>query len=84
MLPKATAVSIANDILFDILLRMPARALRRFRCVSKQWCALLSDPAFLAAHKVSPPDLLLVDTGYFRDTMNLICGSGISAAMLLE
>jgi F-box interacting protein len=66
MLPKATAVSIANDILFDILLRMPGRALRRFRCVSKQWCALLSDPAFLAAHKSRRPDLLLVDTGYFR------------------
>ncbi|KAM0908970.1 hypothetical protein ACQ4PT_015055 [Festuca glaucescens] len=66
MLPEATAVSIANDILFDILSRMPARALRRFRCVSRQWRALLSDPAFLAAHKSRRPDPLLVDTSYFR------------------
>ncbi|KAK1660433.1 hypothetical protein QYE76_048592 [Lolium multiflorum] len=66
MLREATAVSLPDDTIFDILSRTPASSLRRFRCVCKEWRALISDPFFLAAHKSRRPELLLVDTNYFR------------------
>ncbi|KAK1660437.1 hypothetical protein QYE76_048596 [Lolium multiflorum] len=66
MLREATAVSLPDDTIFDILSRTPASSLRRFRCVCKEWRALISDPFFLAAHKSRRPELLLVGTDYFR------------------
>ncbi|KAI4968144.1 hypothetical protein ZWY2020_005256 [Hordeum vulgare] len=38
-------------LLCDILLRVPAKALCRFRCVSTSWSSLLRHPDFLAAHR---------------------------------
>ncbi|XP_071684986.1 F-box protein At1g67130-like [Lolium perenne] len=65
-MPEATAVSLPTDIIFDILSRTPTKTVCRFRCVSKGWHGLISDQAFLAAHKLRHIDPLLVDTGFFR------------------
>uniref|UniRef100_A0A0E0D6I3 F-box domain-containing protein n=1 Tax=Oryza meridionalis TaxID=40149 RepID=A0A0E0D6I3_9ORYZ len=43
------------DLLHDILLRLPARPLCRFRAVCRPWRALLSDPSFVAAHGARHP-----------------------------
>nr|AAT93939.1 hypothetical protein [Oryza sativa Japonica Group] len=43
------------DLLHDILLRLPARPLCRLRAVCRPWCALLSDPSFVAAHAARHP-----------------------------
>ncbi|KAK3154207.1 hypothetical protein QOZ80_2BG0187660 [Eleusine coracana subsp. coracana] len=40
---------LPEDIIFDVLSRLPVKPLCRFRCVSKGWRALMSDPAFAAA-----------------------------------
>ncbi|KAK3158046.1 hypothetical protein QOZ80_2AG0132210 [Eleusine coracana subsp. coracana] len=40
---------LPEDIIFDVLSRLPVKQLRQFRCVSKGWRALISDPAFAAA-----------------------------------
>ncbi|RCV07216.1 hypothetical protein SETIT_1G226600v2 [Setaria italica] len=45
------SVSLPEDIIFDVLARLPVKALCRFRCVSKGWRALISDPAFAAAQQ---------------------------------
>ncbi|KAF7145372.1 hypothetical protein RHSIM_Rhsim04G0195300 [Rhododendron simsii] len=37
---------IPYDIILNILSRTPVKSLLRFRCVSKSWCALISDPKF--------------------------------------
>ncbi|XP_058211813.1 F-box protein At4g22390-like [Rhododendron vialii] len=37
---------IPYDIILYILSRTPVKSLLRFRCVSKSWCALISDPKF--------------------------------------
>ncbi|CAL1391248.1 unnamed protein product [Linum trigynum] len=43
---------ISADVQIDILGRLPlASCIVRFRCVSKQWCALISDPSF-TRHKL--------------------------------
>ncbi|CAL5021768.1 unnamed protein product [Urochloa decumbens] len=50
---EATSVlvsaSLPEDIIFDVLSRLPVRTLCRLRCVCKAWRALISDPAFAAA-----------------------------------
>ncbi|KAF7013522.1 unnamed protein product [Triticum aestivum] len=38
-------------LLCDILLRVPAKTICRFRCVSTSWRSLLRHPDFLAAHR---------------------------------
>lgn len=41
---------LPNEVLVDILVRVPVKSLLRFRCVSKQWNSLISSPAFINTH----------------------------------
>ncbi|CAN6244472.1 unnamed protein product [Urochloa humidicola] len=50
---KETTISLPEDIIFDVLSRLPVRTICRLRCVSKAWRALISDPAFAAAPVVA-------------------------------
>lgn len=53
-------VSLPEDIIFfDVLARLPVKPLCRFKCVSKRWRALISDPAFVAAQKSRGPRLVM-------------------------
>ncbi|KAF8658619.1 hypothetical protein HU200_008468 [Digitaria exilis] len=54
---------LPDDIIFDVLTRLPAKVLCRFKCVCKGWRALLSDQAFIAAHKSVAAPLI---AGVFR------------------
>ncbi|OEL12803.1 hypothetical protein BAE44_0026175, partial [Dichanthelium oligosanthes] len=42
---------LPEDVIFDVLARLPVKTLCRFRCVCKGWHALISDPAFAAAQR---------------------------------
>ncbi|XP_066334230.1 putative F-box protein At3g10240 [Miscanthus floridulus] len=44
-------VSLPEDIILEVLVRLPANALCRFRCVSRAWRALICDPGFVAAQR---------------------------------
>jgi F-box interacting protein len=44
-------VSLPEDIIFDVLARLPAKSLCRFRCMCKGWRDLISDLAFVAAQR---------------------------------
>ncbi|KAL6603714.1 hypothetical protein ACP70R_044075 [Stipagrostis hirtigluma subsp. patula] len=52
-------VSLPEDIIFDVLAWLPVRPLCRFRCMSKGWRAIISDPAFAAAQKSRAAPLLV-------------------------
>ncbi|PHU05508.1 hypothetical protein BC332_26330 [Capsicum chinense] len=39
-----------DDIIMEILYRLPVRDLFQFKCVSKLWNALISDPYFVNKH----------------------------------
>ncbi|KAI3832447.1 hypothetical protein MKX03_020681, partial [Papaver bracteatum] len=39
-----------QDIVLDIIVRLPVKPILRFRCVSKAWCKLLKDPDFVKKH----------------------------------
>ncbi|KAL3726849.1 hypothetical protein ACJRO7_031707 [Eucalyptus globulus] len=42
--------SFSEEIIIDILLRLPAPSLVRFKCVCKWWRSLISDPGFVQSH----------------------------------
>ncbi|PKI58010.1 hypothetical protein CRG98_021590 [Punica granatum] len=41
---------LPQEIIWDILLRLPVRSLCRFRCVSTLWRSIISDPQFVSSH----------------------------------
>ncbi|TVU08417.1 hypothetical protein EJB05_41821, partial [Eragrostis curvula] len=54
-----SSVSLPEEIIFDVLSWLPVKSLIRFRCVSKGWRLLISDPAFIATHKSRAAPLLV-------------------------
>ncbi|XP_027174712.1 F-box protein At5g07610-like [Coffea eugenioides] len=50
--PSSSVDTIANneDLLTNILLKLPAKSLLCFRCVSRQWRTIISDPEFRRRH----------------------------------
>ncbi|CAL5076127.1 unnamed protein product [Urochloa decumbens] len=57
------------DVLFDVLLRLPAKELCRLRAVCRAWCSLTFDPLFASAHAARHPLFL----ASFRDDRAHIC-----------
>ncbi|XP_027171775.1 F-box protein CPR1-like [Coffea eugenioides] len=41
---------LPEDVLMQILVRLPVKCLFRFRCVSKSWCSLIKSPHFAGLH----------------------------------
>ena len=41
---------VPNDIVEDILVRQSVKSLTRFRCVSKSWDSIITDPTFITRH----------------------------------
>ncbi|OIT37477.1 PREDICTED: putative F-box protein At1g50870 [Nicotiana attenuata] len=48
----AMGIHLAEKIIVDILSRLPVRSLLRFKCVSKFWKTLISDPYFKMKHLI--------------------------------
>ncbi|KAF9591886.1 hypothetical protein IFM89_009494 [Coptis chinensis] len=42
--------NIPDDVLLEILRRIPTKSLLRFKCVSKHWCSSIEDPTFVYSH----------------------------------
>ena len=47
---EKTSEFLPHDLLIQVPLRLPAKSLLRFRCVSKSWFSLISDPQFAKSH----------------------------------
>ncbi|KAK1646721.1 hypothetical protein QYE76_064526 [Lolium multiflorum] len=60
--PRASSIGILPaDVLYDVLLYLPAKALCRLRAVSRWWRSLLTtDPHFAKAHASRHPHLVAV------------------------
>ncbi|MBA0574154.1 hypothetical protein Golob_001386, partial [Gossypium lobatum] len=50
MISSAEKIGNNQDLLAQILLRLPAKSLIQFKCVSKQWLSLISNPHFCLSH----------------------------------
>ncbi|GKB40132.1 F-box domain containing protein [Tanacetum coccineum] len=73
--------NIPDDVLWDVLIRLPAKTLARMRGVSKPWNALLSHPSFINSHleknmntynKDDDEVLLAFDEGFFHTCQTFI------------
>lgn len=60
---------LPEDVMLDILLRLPVKTLLQFKCVSKHWYTLIESPGFVKLHfnHKSNPERLLV-RNYRPDT----------------
>ncbi|KAL8149306.1 F-box protein At5g07610-like [Apium graveolens] len=52
---SAVKVAASEDLLIEILLHVPVKTLMSFKCVSKQWLSLITDPHFVRLR--NPPSL---------------------------
>lgn len=60
-------VLLPEDIIFDVLVRLPVKALCRFRCVSRAWRTLISELAFAAAQRFHAGRLIIAMFGSWPD-----------------
>lgn len=77
---SSDAVPLPEEILTEVLLRLPIKSILRFRAVCRSWAALLSSEEFCSLHvslaevKPSPPKLLFVSpTANFDSTAVYSC-----------
>ncbi|GMY37046.1 F-box protein At5g65850-like [Fagus crenata] len=49
--PKA----LPKDVIIEILGRLPAKCLLRFKCVCKEWCSIIQDQVFIETHLNKAP-----------------------------
>ncbi|KAL6139493.1 hypothetical protein ACLB2K_057797 [Fragaria x ananassa] len=75
----AETVANTEELLTEILVRVPARPLVRFKCVSKHWLSLISDPRFCRLHTLQNPNPPI--SAVFPDTYYLqsLCVTNISS-----
>lgn len=71
---NTVAPDFDDDIIAEVLLRLPANSLLRFRCVCQSWLALISAPSFVKNH------LSRVNTEHFH----LLVGTWPSQASVLK
>lgn len=69
-LPLPTMSDVPSDLFRDILLRLPAECLLRFRAVCKDWRRTIDDPSFIKSHTLNQHSntctLLLRDSIFCR------------------
>ncbi|KAM1201198.1 hypothetical protein FF1_017496 [Malus domestica] len=46
----AKSSNLTDDMVVQILSRLPPKSLMRFKCVHKLWCDLIDSPSFVASH----------------------------------
>lgn len=46
----SSVVATSNDLMFEILCRLPKKSVVRFKSVSKRWEYIISDPYFSVTH----------------------------------
>jgi len=59
----ADSLGAANNAEYEVLLRVPAKALCRLRLVCRAWRSLTSDPRFARAHSARHPVLVALMLG---------------------
>lgn len=45
---------LSEDLIYEILLRLPVKSLLRFKAVSRPWRCLISSPGFVKSHQARP------------------------------
>ncbi|KAA8545948.1 hypothetical protein F0562_020601 [Nyssa sinensis] len=64
---RTPILEMPDDILVNIVSRLPAKVILKFRCVCKTWLNLLSQPDFAKAHFLRAPLGFLIRTHALKD-----------------
>lgn len=59
---KICAQNIPDELVFDILTRLPVKSVLRFKCICKSWLSMISDPKFIRTHLHLSTERLLLRT----------------------
>ncbi|XP_010928709.1 F-box protein CPR1-like [Elaeis guineensis] len=70
------AQALSQDVIFEVLSRLPVKSLIRFKATCKAWLALISEPYFIASHykrsRANPSLLILpLKQDIFQETVDL-------------
>ncbi|XP_057459207.1 F-box protein CPR1-like [Lotus japonicus] len=71
--------TLPEDLMVEIMLRLPVRSLLRFKCVCKLWLSLISNPEFGQSYDELDPSLSNTDYNYgevFRQRNSILLGFG--------
>lgn len=60
---KLSSSSIPLDLTLEILSKLPVESVMRFRCVSKVWSSITTDPYFISSFKTRPRLLMFYRKG---------------------
>ncbi|CAL5078787.1 unnamed protein product [Urochloa decumbens] len=63
---SASGSRVPDDALVEMLELLPAKSLHRFKCVSKAWCALLTDPLHRHRFAQTLAGFLCSDAGFCK------------------
>ncbi|CAL5032692.1 unnamed protein product [Urochloa decumbens] len=55
---ESSSLSLPDDLIMEVLARLPASSVARFRCACRSWNAETSSPAFLGRHHALSPGKL--------------------------
>ncbi|KAL6129140.1 hypothetical protein ACLB2K_072493 [Fragaria x ananassa] len=78
---------IPDQIMFEILTRLPVRSLLRFKCVCKSWNSLIRSPNFINTHLDTSSDYIHVNTwliGSTKSLLSLYCAKTFTKHMDLD
>ncbi|CAL4939481.1 unnamed protein product [Urochloa decumbens] len=68
----ADGVELPADVLYEILLRVPAKPLCRLRLVCRSWRSLTSDPRFIRAHSSRHPLIAGLRCGCVQSEIHIV------------
>ncbi|OEL23114.1 hypothetical protein BAE44_0015866, partial [Dichanthelium oligosanthes] len=63
---------LPTDVLYDILLRLPAKELCRLRLICRAWRALISDPGYARAHQSRDPLFARLLFSFAREELQIV------------
>ncbi len=84
---KKPILTLPDDVVFDILARLPVKSLIRFRCVSKSWTFTITNPVFITTHLNQARILSLKNSNnngyllYTRLPVELLSGKELCSAV---
>ena len=70
ILRRTTKHDLPEEIVLEILARLPAKSLLRFRCVRKTWYSNITNPNFISTHLLCKSNFSMA---YFRRPHPQIC-----------
>lgn len=64
--PDPVPVLIPDELIWEILTRLPVKSLMRFKCVSRSWLSMITDPSFAMADRGGIGSILVCEPFFHK------------------